>query len=769
MHHEYIPDELKALPQWCCASDGRFGKAGMPLNPVTGMAADPTDPSTWASFEYTLDIARRMNLPIGLMLTRADPYTIIDLDNKEHNPATPDEMARYLKMIETYDSYTELSNSGRGYHIIVRGDIGAGRRRDKIEVYSNDRFMICTGNSFHRDEPKPIADRQELLNMLLSQMPSAAASIELDDVDDPFSDSHLVELLMYARNGDKFNRLCRGEWENELNEFTGRVYESQSDADHALLALLAFQTPSNEQVRRVFRMTALGKREKAQRDNYLNYSLSKIRARHIEMGHSHERLDLDAINAAASVPVPPQPTPTPAPVPVQPAASPIQGTIPLPPGLVGELAQYIYSTSIRPVPEISLCAALGLVAGIVGRNFNTPKRSGLNLYIALLARTGRGKEAMAMGINQMTDAVQASIPTVNEFIGPARFSSGPALIKALEDRPAFVSVLGEFGLFMQELRDPKNPTSKHLKGALLDIYGKSGTGGKVLSSVYSDREKNTRTIYSPALTLLGESTPEEFFAALDESQVVNGLVGRMVYVLYDGPRTPENPGAGAPPSPLLVDKFAKLLETVLRMRQNNSVATVGYDQGAQTILDTFSNECDARINAANDAVTEGIWNRAALNVQRIACVLAIGVNHHNPMVSTVEAQWAVDMVNRSCRMILARFEEGSVGASDATAPERAVRKSFENYWSLPVDKRKGTYGVADAIVYQPGIVPYTYLRRVLQSKQPFKEEQGHRRVQAIKGALKDLCDAGVIQQVPPEQLFKEFAHRSECYIKGTSW
>ncbi|MDE2317292.1 MAG: hypothetical protein KGK06_12870, partial [Xanthomonadaceae bacterium] len=68
----------------------------------------------------------------------------MDLDVKDETP--PEVLARFQKIIETFDSYTERSTSGRGYHIWLKGDIGAGRRRDGVEVYSQERFIVCTGN-----------------------------------------------------------------------------------------------------------------------------------------------------------------------------------------------------------------------------------------------------------------------------------------------------------------------------------------------------------------------------------------------------------------------------------------------------------------------------------------------------------------------------------------------------------------------------------------------------------------------------------------------
>src|SRR5947208_2054218 len=79
------------------------------INPRTRQAASPTDPATWATFDEAWRSGYKY---IGFVLSESDPYTIIDLDNKPHNPATPEQLERHKKILETFNSYTERSVSG---------------------------------------------------------------------------------------------------------------------------------------------------------------------------------------------------------------------------------------------------------------------------------------------------------------------------------------------------------------------------------------------------------------------------------------------------------------------------------------------------------------------------------------------------------------------------------------------------------------------------------------------------------------------------------
>lgn len=299
-----IPEELKERPQWVVSG---ASKAPLYLKNEKVIGAKSTDPATWMSFNDACKLAcdnqdlitthvdkhgievKQQGYSIGYMLSAEDPFTCIDLDVKDATNCidasqwtTLDQYERFDSIIKTFNSYTEYSRSGKGFHIWVKGNIGEGRRRDGVEVYSQERFIVCTGNTF---KSEPINERSELLNNMVTQLSSLepSSNIELVEKEEVEDDKVIVEKLMRQSNAEKFNNLCSGKWQ----EYD---YPSQSEADLALMSMFCFYSESNEQCRRLFRMSELGKREKATKnDTSLNYMLKKIRAR-----QKKEKKDTDA-------------------------------------------------------------------------------------------------------------------------------------------------------------------------------------------------------------------------------------------------------------------------------------------------------------------------------------------------------------------------------------------------------------------------------------------------------------------------------------------
>jgi putative DNA primase/helicase len=142
---ENIPQELKARPQWVMWKAVGDKPDKVPYSASDGLKASSTDLLTWSSFEEALEAYEDGEYAgLGFVFSSGDPYTGVDLDNCVDDQTG--EIAPWaLEIIRYFDGYTELSASGTGVHIIVRGNV-PNRRKGDIEVYSSKRFFTVTGH-----------------------------------------------------------------------------------------------------------------------------------------------------------------------------------------------------------------------------------------------------------------------------------------------------------------------------------------------------------------------------------------------------------------------------------------------------------------------------------------------------------------------------------------------------------------------------------------------------------------------------------------------
>lgn len=739
---------------------------------------------------------------IGMVLTEDDPYTGIDIDDKQESPASDAERVAQGRILEAFQSYTETSvgdrwvdaagNERGGYHIIIRGKISGGRDRGHVGVYSTARYLTFSGNVVRN---APIAEYQELLTQLVQEMPEREYHGELDEVEGHLTDNELHEMALNAANGAKYDKLCRGDVKYRDDGHPDGEYQSASEADLALISMYAFYTRDNAQVRRMFRYTALGKRQKHQdSDRWINRCLRFLRSK----GPSEELLaDIKANVAAmyahegkggdgsatgsytvqyelpAPVPAPASeqeapaaPTPAPAPpAPVIQAPARAPGAYNPPPGLIGDLARYFHSTAVRPLEEAALCGAIGLVAGIAGRSYNI-SGTGLNQYILFLGKTGTGKEGIAKGISKMMANTRSQVSMVDDFIGPSAFASGQGLIRVLDQKPCFVSMLGEFGLTLKALSDPRAPAPVIiLRKVLLDLYSKSGWEDTLQSTAYSDIEKNTKTVHAPNVTILAESTPQTFYDGIDVSDIADGLIPRFHVVEYTGKRVPRNKKAGIPPSQDLISRFADLCAASLTSMNNNTCAQVQLDPRAQAMLDAFDEECDQYINDAINSGEAELYNRAHLKSLKLAGLIAVGCNPHAPVVTEEHATWAIEFTKRGAAQILARFTVGDVGNSDSKQMQD-VRRALDQYFKMDAASLK-TYRVKPE-VHAAGLVPYRYLVTRLVRLGAFAHERNGA-ARAVKSVLDTMVSMEVLGELNAEQSEKRFGMKQHLYYMGSGW
>ncbi|MEN1969488.1 VapE domain-containing protein [Lentibacillus sp. N15] len=250
-----IPNEIINRKQWALSHN----KAPYQTN---GERASSTDVSTWTSYEDAINNSNH----VGYFISEHDPYTVIDLDDCIINGVITKEAK---SIVESVNSYTEISQSGTGLHIFVKGNKPGNRSKNSkkgFEMYDKERFIVTTGNHLE-NTPLEINENQMNIDYLYSMYFPNKETEHKEHVQQspPMSDEEILKIAHHAKNSDKFKALMNGDIS---------AYGSHSEADQALCNMLAFYTQDAAQIERIFLDSGLY-REKSDRADYMARTIEK--------------------------------------------------------------------------------------------------------------------------------------------------------------------------------------------------------------------------------------------------------------------------------------------------------------------------------------------------------------------------------------------------------------------------------------------------------------------------------------------------------------
>lgn len=433
------------------------------------------------------------------------------------------------------------------------------------------------------------------------------------------------------------------------------------------------------------------------------------------------------------------------------------------PGLLGEISKYIFNQSPYPSKSISNAGAIGLLSGICGRSYNV-SGAGLNQYMLVLANTGMGKEAIASGTSKLMAEVQKSCPAAAGFRGPGQLVSSAGVIKWLDKHPAIYVIIGEAGIWLNRLLSRKASTIEQgLKGLALDLYGKSGAGNALDPMAYSDAAKNTGTIASPSLTIIGESVPEAFLELADESMVASGLLPRFMVFQITGKRPYANESPIGTPPPALVSELSDLCAHSLSLGHNGQVQNVAFDPTAAALFRKFEHWTTDQINGAGSEASRQLWNRANLKALKLAAIYAISINRYAPVICHAGATWATGLIATQTQALLAKFDNGEVGevAGDEGKQQAAIMRAIAEYTGATYDRWQRYHGTFE--MHRDGVVTLPHIMQRLRNLAAFKHDRLGA-TKAIERALKSLLDGDQLREIPKSQMMQKYGSQPKAYV-----
>lgn len=409
-------------------------------------------------------------------------------------------------------------------------------------------------------------------------------------------------------------------------------------------------------------------------------------------------------------------------------------------GLMGLVSRWIFDSAWRPVPEFATIGAIGVCSTLFGRRYSTPTGLGLNLYLIGIAGSGFGKD-------QPLKASQALLADagMQHLIGPGDISSDSALEHVVRQRPCFVMPMDEIGVFLQATNGKNSGGfERRIRKVFLDLYTK-GDGmwtGKQKVPVQGGRAVNDNAaepVYNPNISILGMSTPTEFYAGISDQNLSDGMIGRMtVIAAKDRPRPREDRVPLIPP-PSLVQEVKRVAQKYPASTGNLSgnnwristqrpqIYAVPWQD--DTVRRRWMEIEEWQLAAIDeDHTKDGVVGRAAEQTLKLATIRACSRQPEAPSVSLDDIEWGWAIVSASlwnidsgvkefmvdsdfdrlCKLIMQHLEVAGGEISRAVLlrkkgmkkEPRLVEAAFQHLAEAdeiyPVPKGRGTVRVKDA-------------------------------------------------------------------------
>lgn len=331
-----------------------------------------------------------------------------------------------------------------------------------------------------------------------------------------------------------------------------------------------------------------------------------------------------------------------------------------PPGLVGQIADWINVTSRAPSPTLALGAALAFMGALAGRRYAGPTNLRTNIYVAGLAESGFGKDHARATIKSL--ATKAGL--LNKFFGGEDIKSGSALRARVMQNPSLLYMIDELGGFLRKISSPR--AGGHEREILDDLLKFTGTANSTfLGADYA--QTLAQPIYNPCVSVYGTSTPTTFWNAMESSNVADGFLPRFIILDAGSKRPPmvKPQHREDKPPQWLVKALQDFVSIKIGGNLNFASSTGGtaceprflpWGEGSEAAYEAFVRSMFAVQDKAAPELRP-IYARVAENAMKLALTVAVGVNPHEPVFDLETFNWGAELALLSANMLISQAEE----------------------------------------------------------------------------------------------------------------
>jgi hypothetical protein len=339
-------------------------------------------------------------------------------------------------------------------------------------------------------------------------------------------------------------------------------------------------------------------------------------------------------------------------------------------GLVGEIAEWITATAIRPQPILSLAAALGFVGMLKGHRIAGGTDLRTNMLILSLCPSTGGKEHPQNCIKRLIMACGMEDHSMGEP------TSGTGFLRAISDRGRVALwVMDEIGRYIGNASG-KNAGS-HQKEIIDYMIKTFSNANSVLKGrEYADNKKNpTIDLVQPHFCCVGSTVQEKFSEACSSSEIIDGFLNRWVVMsVKDRGKRRDNVKFTAPPESI-VNRIKALKPREYNQYDNVPlVKQVKFTPEAWDIFFKFRSDMDDKIDQVSYPLN-ALYGRTAEHAEKIALTLCDDNAIH---VTDIKAAIAIVEYSNSCIMEFA----GLISDNETEAEFLRVRDIIKKAGSI---------------------------------------------------------------------------------------
>lgn len=343
----------------------------------------------------------------------------------------------------------------------------------------------------------------------------------------------------------------------------------------------------------------------------------------------------------------------------------------LPVTKLNELSDWFSGLTDEPTPAISTAGAVAFGSVLTGRMYRSTLSNWTSLLMAVSGPSGVGKNYIKVGIERAL--IKAGL---NSLVAGDFYTHQAAVYSELRAKPCHICISDEFGENFLEARKNNNSNKltvfKSFKKAYSDadhIY-KSESYSKM-----SGKEIDTTPIVCPSLTLLGLTTPLQFYSEIKTSHIESGLINRFIVVNVNKTDKTQRERGEYYPHPELIDWIKDVRKiSHLNLMAFDSMPTyteVKFSPKAMALFDKAKRDQELISSRLEGDHMDSMPMRFRESSMRLATMLASCANQENPVISEELAYWAIHYVFGYGLQTIAILQEG-VGENDYQTQANAV-------------------------------------------------------------------------------------------------